>query len=85
MYFKTVVNGKVQGVFYSTQDFSSDITSEITKEEHDKLSKEINDKSRADREALELSRKPQQEYEAKINAELRAMAEERIAAKEIIK
>lgn len=56
---------------------------EVSKEIHDKRSKEIHDKANADRKALELSLKPQQEYEAKIQAELMAMAEERIAAKVI--
>ena len=46
----------------------------ITKEEHDTLAKTINDKARADREALELSLKPQKEYEAKIQNKLREMA-----------
>lgn len=83
MYFKTVIYGEVKGVFYSTQNFSSKITSEITKEEHDTLAKTINNKAKADREAFELSLKPAQEYEAKIQAELRLIAEERIKAKEI--
>ena len=46
----------------------------ITKEEHDTLAKTINDKARADREALEESLKPAQEYEKKIQAKLREMA-----------
>jgi hypothetical protein len=57
----------------------------INKEEYDSLVKSINDKWTADHEALELSLKPQKEYEAKIQTELRAMAVERISAKEIIK
>jgi hypothetical protein len=54
----------------------------LTQKEYDILVKSINDKAKADREALELSTKPQQEHEAEIQKELRAMAEERIAAKE---
>lgn len=38
------------------------------------LVKKCNDKSEADREALELSMKPQQEHEAEIQAKIREMA-----------
>lgn len=47
---------------------------EITKEEHDKLVKEINDKFEADRIAVQEAAKPVLEYEAKIQAKMREIA-----------
>lgn len=57
---------------------------EITKEEYEKLAKEINDKAKADRLILEESLKPQQEREALIQERMRKLAEDQLIAEGIL-